>query len=516
MVCFGDMATAASETFPWHRHLPQFGTEEDLRALRAVLAGYTLAVICRRLDPLVFSMPSAEELAAIPVRSPLDALIRLFHDCCFTSEDALPPNVVALLDRQGLIARDGAPEGTIYSTAAILPVEGALTVCDRGGAPDGSQGPLPPDVVYPPIYQTTRRYLEALPSTPCEALLEIGTGTGIGAILGARHARQVWATDLTARSVHFARLGCRLAGLDNVTVLQGDLYSPVEGLTFDRIAIHPPWVPATQSKYVFGDGGADGEAILRGAIEGLPRFLRPGGRFYAVMLASDREGETVEQRVRRWLGAAEGQFDLALAVYTRNSPAEFLVQNVERGSIGEGSIGSWMEMWKATRTEAVVYAALIAKRRRDQDPGEGEAVTVRVQAGSDYGPHHLEELLDWEALAGGPGATERLMASRPAVAPQCLLKTLGRARQGRFAAEQLTLECAGPFRSSFSCEDWLAQIVGRCDGVQTWREHFDWAQNGGLMPYFLSDGECTRLLASLVRQSLLTCRTADVASGESA
>ena len=369
--------TAEGESYRWHRYMPSVCSDGDMQALRALLAGYTEAEIRRRLNiPNLegYSMAYSEEFAATPVRTPLDALIRLFHDCLYASEAELPADTLGLLGRLGLIARDPELPGLVYATIAILRVAGELTVCDRAGAPDGSDYPLQPDLVYPPIFDNTLRYLASLPSTPSEAMLEMGTGTGIAAIMGARHARHVWATDITARAVHFAGLGCRLAGLDNVTLLEGGLYNPVEGLTFDRIAFHPPWVPAGRSTFAFGDGGEDGETIIRGSIEGLPRFLRPGGRFYAMVVASDRVAEKFEQRVRRWLGAAEDQFDIALTELARDSPNGFLAQNLARGSICERDIPWWIELWKATRTEAIVYGNLMVQRHES----EREPVTSRA------------------------------------------------------------------------------------------------------------------------------------------
>jgi SAM-dependent methyltransferase len=365
------------EIYRWHRYVPGACSDEDLHELRTLLAGYTEAEIRQRLNipnPEVHSISFSEEPAATPIRTPLDVLIRLFHEGFYASEAELSADTLRLLFRLDILARDTRFPGLVYSTVAILPVGRELIVCDRGSAPDGSEHPLLPDLVYPPIYDNTLRYLGSLPSTPCDAMLEIGTGAGIGAIMGARHARRVWATDIAARAVHFASLNCRLAGLDNVTVLEGDLFKPVEGLTFDRIAFHPPWVPASPSTLVFGDGGQDGEAIIRGSIEGLPRFLRPGGRFYAIVLGSDREGEKFEQRVRRWLGAAEDRFDVALAELARESPDGFLSQNLARGSIAEREIPLWIELWKATRTEAMVYGHLIVERHE----GEREAVTSRA------------------------------------------------------------------------------------------------------------------------------------------
>src|ERR1017187_5911099 len=132
--------------------------------------------------------------------------------------------------------------------------------------------------------------------------LEADSMPPLDALIRLFHEGLYATEDELPADVLFARLSCRLAGLDNVTVLEGDLYSPVEGLTFDRIAIHPPWAPATQSEFIFGDGGEDGETIIRGSIERLPQFLLPGGRFYAMLLASDRQGEKFEERGRSWLG----------------------------------------------------------------------------------------------------------------------------------------------------------------------------------------------------------------------
>jgi SAM-dependent methyltransferase len=355
------------EIYTRRRYVPAVCSDDDLHALRDLLAGYTEAEIDRHLA----AGPRVEELAATPERPPIAALVGLFHECLYVSEAEFPAGELDLLDRLGFVAR-GALPGLIYATIAILRVAGELIVCDWAGAPDGSDDLLP-DRLYPPIFDNTLRYLASLPTTPCDAMLELGTGTGIAAILGARHARRVWATDITARAVHFAGLSCRLAGLDNVTVVQGDLYNPVEGLTFDRIAFHPPWVPRSQMPFVFGDGGEDGEDLIRGAIQGLPRFLRPGGRFHALLLASDREGERFEQRVRRWLGAPADQFDIAVAELACVSPDVFLAQNLGRGSICEGDIPAWTELWKATRTEAIVYGHLIVQRH----DGEGEPANAR-------------------------------------------------------------------------------------------------------------------------------------------
>src|ERR1017187_11025104 len=109
---------------------------------------------------------------------------------------------------------------------------------DRVASPDRDPLPMTADAVYPAGIDNTVAFMATLPETPCEALIDIGTGTGIAALDGARLARHAWGTDIAARSVQFADFNRRLNGIENACVLMGDLYAPVEGLTFDRIVTH--------------------------------------------------------------------------------------------------------------------------------------------------------------------------------------------------------------------------------------------------------------------------------------
>ena len=112
-----------------------------------------------------------------------------------------------------------------------------------------------------------------------------------------------------------------------MTVLAGDLYAPVEGLTFDRIVIHPPYVPAEQMlAHLPRWRRRWRKQVMRRAVEGLPRFLRPGGSFYALSLASDRTGETFQTRLRKWIGAEETQFDIVVRVFNIQPPEEFFAE----------------------------------------------------------------------------------------------------------------------------------------------------------------------------------------------
>ena len=493
------MSAAPDIAYPWFQNLPRLGTHADFAALRRLIedSGYNDEGIRQRLNTDSVSNYSVPPEGGRPIQDSLDAMIALFFDCGFVEEAklaaALPPGTVPLFDSLGLLVRDAAPPGMVFATAAILPAFGVWTLCDRGAAPDGSRTPYPPDIVYPPVFDTTQRFMSELPSSPCDAMLDLGTGTGVAALLGARHASHVWATDITDRAVLFTEFNRRLAGIENLTVGIGDLYAPVEGLTFDRIVIHPPYVPAKvrRTDHVFAVSGDDGEQVIRRTIEALPRFLRPGGRFHSIQVATDRQDETFEERIRLWLGDAHKEFDVMLAVHSRLTPADYLANDQNR--LVEES-RNWLDLWVRTKTTFMVYATLLIERH----DAPRQEVTRRAARGVGYTRQDLEWLLDWHKALTRPDHVEMLLDSRPVGDPQNELLVAYRLRDGQFQQQEFRLEIPGPFRLSLRCEDWLPKIIPGCDGVKTWRELFESAKRDGFIREDVPIEEFARGLGVLV------------------
>ena len=108
----------------------------------------------------------ARELIGKLLDEPIDGLIRLFYDCVYVREDELvrllPGEGLRTLETLDLVGRDPDTPGLVFATAAILNAQN-LTVCDRGNAPDGTKCTLPPDVVYPAIFENTREFVDRLP-----------------------------------------------------------------------------------------------------------------------------------------------------------------------------------------------------------------------------------------------------------------------------------------------------------------------------------------------------------------
>ena len=245
-------------------------------------------------------------------------MIRLFLDCDSVGGDVLKRLWASRCFRLSgnSIWSASIPKRPISGTHRRLVSGGGRVyrirpaVCNPSGCRTDT---VSPDYVYPAISSNTRRFLRALPPQPCDAFLDLCSGSGAAALIAASgYARHAWSLDITPRSTHFAEFNRLLNGIENVTVLNGDLFQPVIGRTFDRIAAHPPYVPAAEQQMIFRDGGSDGEQITAAIIREIPSYLRAGGAFYAVAQATDREGEPFEERVRKWLGAASSDFDVVL------------------------------------------------------------------------------------------------------------------------------------------------------------------------------------------------------------
>jgi methylase of polypeptide subunit release factors len=142
---------------------------------------------------------------------------------------------------------------------------------------------------------------------PMATALDLCTGSGIHALLAARHARRVLAVDVSARAVAFTRFNAWLNAITNVDVLQGDLFSPVEGeRELGLLTANPPYNPEVDvpAGANYSSGGESGEEVLERFITETPRRLMAGGYAQIITLLCHRKDEPADVRLERWLRAS--------------------------------------------------------------------------------------------------------------------------------------------------------------------------------------------------------------------
>ena len=123
------------------------------------------------------------------------------------------------------------------------------------------------------------------------AIVDLGTGSGIVAILIARLCprAQVTAVDVSSVALDVARVNAQRHGV-NIRFREGDWYAPLGDERFDLIVSNPPYVVAgdphlQQNGLLFepiqaltdGIVGGDGLACIRRLIDGASAHLHTGG-----------------------------------------------------------------------------------------------------------------------------------------------------------------------------------------------------------------------------------------------
>lgn len=121
-------------------------------------------------------------------------------------------------------------------------------------------------------------------------VLDLGTGTGAGALAAARWAGRVVAVDVNAAAQRCARINVLLNRLeDRVEVRGGDLFEPVRDERFDVVLFNPPYYPGVPRDPLDGAFRA-ADVPRRFALE-LAAHLRPGGHALVLLSSTGNEGE---------------------------------------------------------------------------------------------------------------------------------------------------------------------------------------------------------------------------------
>ncbi len=126
-------------------------------------------------------------------------------------------------------------------------------------------------------------FLEPAGSRRDANVLDLGTGSGVAAVIAARWAGRVVAVDINPAAVRCAAINALLHGVeDKVEALHGDLFEPVAGRRFDLILFNPPYLPG-QPRTTF-ERALRSEGVAERFAAGLANHLTGGG--YALLLLS--------------------------------------------------------------------------------------------------------------------------------------------------------------------------------------------------------------------------------------
>ncbi|ASJ03869.1 HemK2/MTQ2 family protein methyltransferase [Thermococcus barossii] len=135
--------------------------------------------------------------------------------------------------------------------------------------------------LHPQVYEPaedTFLLAENLAVREGDLALDVGTGTGLIALLMARKAMFVLGVDINPLAVEFARENARINGIKNVEFRLSNLFESVEG-KFDVVTFNAPYLPGEPEEPIDLAlvGGETGREVLDRFIGEVPAYLKPCG-----------------------------------------------------------------------------------------------------------------------------------------------------------------------------------------------------------------------------------------------
>ena len=159
-------------------------------------------------------------------------------------------------------------------------------------------------LVYEPGEDTflLAQHLANIALPPGAEALEIGTGTGLIALLLAKKAKTVVGTDINPHAINTARLNAETNDVKNATFLYSNLFENVKG-KYDIIVFNAPYLPTAKESFhdpnlkiasKAWDGGKTGREVLEKFLEEAPKHLKENGKVVICESSLSKYSKTLE------------------------------------------------------------------------------------------------------------------------------------------------------------------------------------------------------------------------------
>ena len=134
-----------------------------------------------------------------------------------------------------------------------------------------------------------------------QSVLEIGTGTGIVAMYASRLTDKITVSDINFDACELARKNFEANNIENIEILFGNMFEPVEKRKFDVILFNTPYLPTEDDEviddtinYAF-DGGLNGRKVIDLFLNEVGNHLNDGGIVQMIQSSLSGNEETLEK-----------------------------------------------------------------------------------------------------------------------------------------------------------------------------------------------------------------------------
>lgn len=446
---------------------------DDYARARDVLlsAGYSDQALLERVglptDSLEGSAGASLALARVDSGSPLETLILLFVFGVAVPAPAARRAVSPMpLDRwigAGLVALDG---DQVLPRVRLVPLRGLWLAYDRRERKQCE------DFVMG-VGTSTVTLMDVAVRRSVEAMLDLGCGCGTQGFFSAPHARAVVATDSNPRALQFVRFNARLNGLRHVQDATGDLFAPVAGRRFGLVLSNPPFVITPESRYIYRDGGLEGDAFCRRLVREVPEVIEEGGFCQLLCSWAHYRGEDWKRRLAAWFERTGCD---AWVMCTRTEDAAVYAEKWIRETESEDHLarkalfGQWMDYYRRLGIEKI-SSGVIHMRRRSVPANWLRLDESPPRITGPCGDEIERRFLAFNALEAA--ADDALLQLRPCVSPAVRLGQSLRAGNDAWEMEGMCLRLEGPLADEVRVDAIAAGLVSRCSGSRSLRELAD-------------------------------------------
>jgi len=251
--------------------------------------------------------------------------------------DALGGEAVEALERLEYVEMD---DERVVPRARLAPAEGLLLSFD--GFSRGEDDPAGWVAAFTP----TAFWLASLtPRRRVATALDVGTGNGAHALLAARHARHVVATDVNPRALAFTEINAALNRIANVETRLGSLYDPVAGDRFDLITCNAPYVISPGQRWQYRDGGLPGDELSERVVRGAADHLAAAGHASLLVSWLAATPDEPDSSVQEWITG--NGCDVWLLVLSGSDPLDHAAGWNDQLENDPDALGDTLDEWTA-------------------------------------------------------------------------------------------------------------------------------------------------------------------------
>lgn len=385
----------------------------------------------------------------------------------------------------------------LISDAMLVPWEDFLIASDHTLRFDTANSDL---VLWPnPTSRLLSRFTIRRPS---RLTLDLGTGSGVLSLGLAAHSEHVVATDLNPRALSFTQFNSRLNGIENISCVAGDRFSPVQDRKFDLIVSNPPFFISPSDDFLFCDNPFELDQLCRILAQEAPALLNEGGYFQMLCEWAQVQGESWEDRLAGWLRNT-GCDAWVIKGFTQE-PSAYALEKIRGMDASpdhdEEKYAKYMAYYREKGVESIHGGLVVMRRRTGQNWIRIEEMphTPKVPFGDS-----VEWIFTSRVFLQAHGDDEQILPVKPRLSSHARLEHTYEQNGQKWQLSSATLSLVRGFPFSVGLQPLVADFISRFDGTLTVEDLVkSFAQDLGKTRETVQP-ECLRVVRKLIESGFL-------------